>query len=102
MKTSSGRTNVSTLKTATVVILLLAVLYGVYTVLNQPESQPPKEVAAWVDKKGIDLQVDLGAGSNSESSATATPPSIEDRKSMDSEIRLPSRNVPSGESVSAT
>ena len=50
---SSRRTNVNTLKTAFVVLLLLAVLYGVYTVLNRPESQPPKEIA-WLKPKDID------------------------------------------------
>ncbi len=34
-----------TIKTAIVVVLLLAVLYGVYVVLNKPELEPPPEVA---------------------------------------------------------
>jgi LysM repeat protein len=36
---------VETIKTAIVVVLLLAVLYGVYVVLNKPELEPPPEVA---------------------------------------------------------
>lgn len=36
-----------TIKTAVVVVLLLAVLYGVYVVLNKPELAPPPEVATW-------------------------------------------------------
>ena len=36
--------DVDTLKTAVVVVLLLAVLYGVYVVLNKPE-QFPQELA---------------------------------------------------------
>lgn len=44
----------NTLKTAFVVLLLLAVLYGVHTVLNRPESQPPKEIA-WLKPKDVDM-----------------------------------------------
>lgn len=42
---SSRRTNVSTLKTALVVVLLLAVLYGVYNTLNAPPKAPAPEAA---------------------------------------------------------
>lgn len=38
-----------TIKTAVVVVLLLAVLYGVYVVLNKPELAPPPEVASWTE-----------------------------------------------------
>jgi lipoprotein-anchoring transpeptidase ErfK/SrfK len=40
---------VETIKTAVVVVLLLAVLYGVYVVLNKPDLAPPQEVAWNVD-----------------------------------------------------
>ena len=36
-----------TIKTAVVVVLLLAVLYGVYVVLNKPELTPPSQADAW-------------------------------------------------------
>ena len=51
-----------TIKTAFVVVLLLAVLFGVYSVLNKPDAAPPKEVA-WMDKSGPDaLKLDIGTG----------------------------------------
>ena len=47
-----------TLKTAVVVVLLLAVLYGAYTVINQPPPQLPPEVAhmnteMWEDEPAV-------------------------------------------------
>ncbi|MCU0978926.1 MAG: LysM peptidoglycan-binding domain-containing protein [Pirellulaceae bacterium] len=36
-----------TIKTAVVVVLLLAVLYGVYVVLNKPELTPPSQADVW-------------------------------------------------------
>jgi LysM repeat protein len=38
---------VETIKTAVVVVLLLAVLYGVYVVLNKPELTPPSQADVW-------------------------------------------------------
>jgi LysM repeat protein len=38
---------VETIKTAVVVVLLLAVLYGVYVVLNKPELAPPSQADVW-------------------------------------------------------
>jgi LysM repeat protein len=57
---------VDTLKTAVVVVLLLAVLYGVYVVLNKPE-QYPQELA-W-DAQAADpaLQIELGTPEATES-----------------------------------
>lgn len=57
-----------TLKTAFVVVLLLAVLFGVYTVLNKPDAAPPKEVA-WLEKAGPDaLNLDITTGSDAKQS----------------------------------
>ncbi|MGE3777132.1 MAG: L,D-transpeptidase family protein [Pirellulaceae bacterium] len=51
-----------TLKTAAVVVLLLAVVYGVYVVVNKPEGPLPQEIA-WHDQKADEpLQIDLGDG----------------------------------------
>lgn len=50
-----------TIKTAVVVVLLLAVLYGVYVVLNKPELAPPPEVAAnWNADTAGPPQVETG------------------------------------------
>ncbi|MDP6553321.1 MAG: LysM peptidoglycan-binding domain-containing protein [Pirellulaceae bacterium] len=49
-----------TLKTAIVVVLLLAVLYGVYVTLNQPDQEVPEEIA-WAQQQTAEpLQVDFG------------------------------------------
>ena len=48
-----------TLKTAVVVVLLLAVLYGVYVVLNKPE-QYPQELAWETGTTDPALQIELG------------------------------------------
>lgn len=50
---------VDTLKTAVVVVLLLAVLYGVYVVLNKPE-QYSQELAWETDAADPALQIELG------------------------------------------
>lgn len=62
-----------TLKTAVVVVLLLAVLYGVYVALNQPDQEVPEEIA-WAQQQATEpLQVDFGATAGSTSSGiTAT------------------------------
>ena len=49
-----------TIKTAVVVVLLLAVLYGVYVVLNKPELAPPPEVAGWNAETAVPPQVETG------------------------------------------
>ncbi len=48
-----------TLKTAVVVVLLLAVLYGVYVVLNEP-GEPFPEAAPWHQQPMEPLKVDIG------------------------------------------
>ena len=50
-----------TLKTAVVVVLLLAVLYGAYVVLNKPEAQMPDDVAAFDQNLAGPPQIDMGA-----------------------------------------
>jgi lipoprotein-anchoring transpeptidase ErfK/SrfK len=58
-----GGRKVETLKTAIIVVLLLAVLYGVYTVLNKPADIPVGEDIAWQEQQAMEpLQVDLGEG----------------------------------------
>lgn len=49
-----------TIKTAVVVVLLLAVLYGVYVVLNKPELAPPPQAAAWDEDTAAPPQVEMG------------------------------------------
>lgn len=49
-----------TLKTAVVVLLLLAVLYGVYVVLNKPTDSPM--ASSWQPEPFPELEVDLGNG----------------------------------------
>jgi len=65
--------DVDTLKTAVVVVLLLAVLYGVYVTLNQPEKEVPEDIA-WAQQNTTEpLQVDFGtAVAGDASGATAT------------------------------
>ncbi len=55
-----------TLKTALVVVLLLAVLYGVYVVLNKPDLNPPPELA-WQQTTTSPPELEFGE-------ATATAP----------------------------
>jgi lipoprotein-anchoring transpeptidase ErfK/SrfK len=66
---SSGRAKVETIKTAFVVLLLLAVLYGVYVVLNKPELTPPPDVA-WENEAAP--QVEIGAPGDVDGPASAT------------------------------
>ena len=56
-----------TLKTAIVVVLLLAVLYGVYVTLNQPDQDIPKEIAWAVQQSDqpLNLEFDDKTGSAS-------------------------------------
>lgn len=49
-----------TLKTALIVVLLMAMLYGVYTVLNTPPAPPPRELIGLVDDGPDLLQVEQG------------------------------------------
>jgi len=51
---------VDTLKTAIVVVLLLAVLYGVYVTLNQPDQDIPEDIAWAQQQTAAPLQVDFG------------------------------------------
>ena len=51
-----------TIKTAVVVVLLLAVLYGVYVVLNKPELTPPSDAGAW-NESAQPLEIDTGMAS---------------------------------------
>jgi LysM repeat protein len=60
-----------TLKTALVVVLLLAVLYGVFVVLNKPEQGQPPEMA-WQTLATTPPQVELG-DSSAEPMATFPP-----------------------------
>ncbi|MEO8494823.1 MAG: L,D-transpeptidase family protein [Planctomycetota bacterium] len=63
-----------TLKTAVVVVLLLAVLYGVYVVLNKPE-QYSQDLAWETGAADPALQIELGVPEPGESgSGSATPP----------------------------
>lgn len=50
---SSGRTNVNTLKSAAVILVLAGVLYGVYVALNKPETMLP---AGLTEKQVDDMQ----------------------------------------------
>lgn len=52
-----------TIKTAFVVVLLLAVLYGVYVVLNKPELETPPEMA-WQEQQAGPLQVEYGTAAD--------------------------------------
>lgn len=49
-----------TLKTAIVVLLLLAVLYGVYVILDKPALPPTREIAWHQQKASEPLQIDEG------------------------------------------
>lgn len=72
-----------TLKTAVVVVLLLAVLYGVYVVLNKP-GEPLPDTAAWQSPSMEPLQVDIqgpdeliaGAVSTGDLQAPVEPPPV--------------------------
>ena len=65
--------DVDTLKTAIVVVLLLAVLYGVYVTLNQPEQEIPEEIAWAQQQTTAPLQVEFaGAATGSPSGVTAS------------------------------
>ncbi len=68
--------DVDTLKTAVVVVLLLAVLYGVYVVLNKPE-QYSQDLAWEADAADPALQIELGlpepSTASNDPSATSFP-----------------------------
>ena len=55
-----------TIKTAVVVVLLLAVLYGVYVVLNKQDLTPPSDVDTWNETATLP-QVDTGMPSSLDS-----------------------------------
>ena len=64
-----------TLKTGFIVVLLLAVLYGVYVVLNKDQTPPSAEIAWHQQQAENELQIEIGgaddgAGSASGSAAT--------------------------------
>jgi lipoprotein-anchoring transpeptidase ErfK/SrfK len=65
---------VDTLKTAVIVVLLLAVVYGAYVVLSKPDEPLPQEIA-WHEQKISEqpLQIDMGtAVSNSPSDSKSS------------------------------
>ena len=70
-----------TIKTAIVVVLLLAVLYGVYAVLSKPQLEPPPEVT-WGDGAIEAPQVEIGipaapgASPSAMSAETAIPEAV--------------------------
>ena len=72
-----------TLKTAIVVVLLLAVLYGVYVTLNQPDQDVPEEIA-WAQQQTTEpLQVDFGQ--TTDSTSTDVTASLADSDSWSSD-----------------
>ena len=50
-----------TLKTGFIVLLLLAVLYGVYVVLNKDQTPPTAEIAWHQQQAEQELQIDIGS-----------------------------------------
>ncbi len=64
--------DVDTLKTAIVVVLLLAVLYGVYVTLNQPDQEVPEEIAWAQQQTAVPLQVEFGGGGDASPGVTAS------------------------------
>lgn len=64
--------DVDTLKTAIVVVLLLAVLYGVYVRLNRPDAEVSEEIA-WAQQNTTDpLKLEFGEGAEGSEAATAS------------------------------
>ncbi|MFO0871497.1 MAG: LysM peptidoglycan-binding domain-containing protein [Pirellulales bacterium] len=59
------------LKTGFVVVLLAAMLYGIYVVVNTPPTRPPREVEEHLEENSTMLVVDEGGGDE------ATPPDSE-------------------------
>jgi lipoprotein-anchoring transpeptidase ErfK/SrfK len=52
---------VDTLKTAVIVVLLLAVVYGAYVVLSKPDDTPLPQEIAWHEQKSSEpLQIEMG------------------------------------------
>jgi lipoprotein-anchoring transpeptidase ErfK/SrfK len=69
-----GGRKVETIKTATIVVLLLAVLYAVYTVLNKPASIPPDPEIAWHEGQVSEpLQIDVGENAFAEAGSLELP-----------------------------
>ena len=64
-----------TLKTAVVVVLLLAVLYGVYVILNKPE-QYPQELAWETGAADPALQIELGMPESGDAGAGLVGPTM--------------------------
>jgi len=62
---------VETVKTAFVVLLLLAVLYGVYVVLNKPELKPPPDMA-WENGNEAPPKVEFGRPNDFDGPPSAT------------------------------
>ncbi len=62
-----------TIKTAVVVVLLLAVLYGVFVVLNKPDLATPPELADWNEGNAATLDVDLGTANEADGLQVAPP-----------------------------
>ena len=89
-----------TLKTAVVVVLLLAVLYGVYVVLNKPEPMPND--LAW-STPGTDpaVQIELGAPQTAAPRTDAFPPASDALASNTNASPLPSPSLPAPTQTSA-
>ena len=67
-----------TLKTAVIVVLLLAVVYGAYVVLNKPDAPLPQEIA-WHEQKATEpLQIDLGSPTQTSTGKSDSKPASPD------------------------
>lgn len=63
-----------TLKTGFVVVLLLAVLYGVYVVLNKDNSPPTAEIAWHQQEAEKDLQIEISSSASGDNGITPAAP----------------------------
>jgi lipoprotein-anchoring transpeptidase ErfK/SrfK len=74
---------VDTLKTGFVVVLLLAVLYGVYVVLNKDQTPPTAEIAWHQQEAEKDLQIDISSPTTDSSSTLTAPDRFANSKYAD-------------------
>jgi len=81
---------VSNFKTAVMVTLLLAILYGVYTVLHQPEPKPPRDFAEQ-EKGEMSLNVEMGEDDSADDASAVRKSSTTSRRSGKASSRLTSR-----------
>ena len=66
------------IKTGIVVALLLAVCYGAFKALNEPEAELPPELNEWVSKEGsLDAMLDDVSLGNSTLGDSSSLPTIE-------------------------